>query len=260
MKLIDCTLYTGKPKGGIPGTAPGVYGHNQWRVLPDDVLSMSETKLHEWLDTIPRTLPILIDVEPIFVKAEALNFSDPISAYWQVRHMLTLIRRRREDLKLWIYVGGRFWGYVDKKLWSQHPQVLLRTILVSRMYDDALCDGIAAESYPPRWEIKDSAGRVIGYDEARTIETMGIFFSRLRGDLSAWTNETPIMPVLGTHFLTGSAHHKMLATTFKGVLRQCTTVFPEAMVCGGIKFKTDQKYERHLRWEEHSDLFEEAKP
>jgi hypothetical protein len=237
---------------------PGAYGHNQWRTIEDDVLSMSDAKLHGWLDTLPRTIPVLLDVEPIFDMAESLNYSDPASAYWQVRHMLTLIRRRRDDIKLWIYTGGRFWGYVDKTMWNQHPQVLLRTILVSRMYDDALCDGIAAEAYPPRWETKD-AGGIVHHDEARTIELMGIFFSRLRPSLDMWTNETPVMPVLGTHFLTGSAHHRMLASTWKGVLRQCESVFKEAMVWGGIKFKTNQRYERHLRYEEHADFFEEVR-
>jgi hypothetical protein len=260
MKLIDCTVYTDKPKDGIPGTIPGVYEGRAWRAQPDDHLSWSQDKLIAWARSLPKNAPVLLDVEPIFNTAEKLNFRDPITAYWQIADMLKVIRGARDDVKLWLYTGGRFWGYVDKREWNQHPQMLLRYVLVSRLYDQALCDGLAHEAYPPRWVKSASSAGDVAYDEDRTVETMGMFFARLANELAPWTNSTPIMPVLGTNFLSGQQHHTMPASTFSRVREQCARHFDMAMVWGGVEFNQNGSQKRLRTFAENAAFFEDSKP
>jgi hypothetical protein len=168
---------------------------------------------------------------------------------------LSIIRKAGPDVGVWVYTGGRFWGYVDRREWNQHPQMLLRKVLVSRLYDKGVCDGSAEEAYPPRW----TKGPDKVYDEDRTVETMGTFFGRLRNELDPWTNSTPIMPVLGTLFLSGQSHHSMPASTFKRVREQCARHFNAAMVWGGVALNPQGIQTKLLAFADNASFFESAR-
>jgi hypothetical protein len=259
MKLVDCTVYLNKPKGGIPGTLPGVYEGRAWRAQPEDHLSLNQEKLTRWVDGLHTQARVLMDVEPIFNTSERLNSKNPTAAFRHIEQMLRIIRKARPDVGVWVYTGGRFWGYVDNRDWNQHPQMLLRYVLVGTLRTMDLCMGLAHEAYPPRWT---RAGRTVHesvYDEDRTVETMGIFFARLNSELEPWMNGCPIMPVLGTLFQSGQVHHPMPASTFRRVREQCANHFKAAMVWGGVELDAQGRQKRLIPYPEHAAFFEEMK-
>jgi hypothetical protein len=259
MKLIDCTVYANKPKGGIPGTLPGVWVDRPWRTHPEDALSWSTERLRLWAESQPKGLPVLFDVEPIFNASERLNHESPEPAEIQVSQMLRVIRDVRPDLRLWIYTGGWFWPRVRKDHWGQHPQMRLRKVLVRGLYEDGLCEGSAEEAYPI-YAVHRTGPLRGTYNEAETLELMFTFFANLQSSMERWTRKTPLMPVLGTLFITGGSKHPMPASTFRGCAKLCAARFEQAMVWGGPVIRPDGTQARLREFAEHADFFgEEAR-
>lgn len=133
----------------------------------------------------------------------------------------------------------------------------LRKVLVRGLYEDGLCEGSAEEAYPIY--ATHRTGAAIGaYNEAETLELMFTFFANLESSMKRWTQQTPLMPVLGTVFITGGSHHPMPASTFKGCVKLCAARFEEAMVWGGSVLRQDGSEARRREYDEHEEFFGEA--
>jgi hypothetical protein len=254
MKLIDCTVYTNKPKGGIPGTIPGKWEDRAWRPTEQIANRSDRKKTQAWAASLDKDLPVLVDLEPMLMAGGSLG---------DLMELLGDIRDTRRDLKLVCYVGGRLWPHIDKACWhpqvgGSNPQVLRAQVLIGELHRAGLCDGIGAEAYPPA--MIALVHGIATLNEPLIARYMAIFFSNLRAELEPFLPHCPVVPVLGTQFVSGNSTTPMPASVFRRVRDECAARFDVAMVWGGIDFNEDGTQKRLRAYAENAAYFEETKP
>jgi hypothetical protein len=254
MKLIDCTFYANKPKGGIPGTEPGVYSDRAWRPTEKAAHTSDRKKTKAWAASIPHKRPVMVDLEPMLMAGGGLG---------DIMELLGDIRDTRKDLTVYVYVGGRLWPHIDAKVWhpkagGSHPQVLRAQCLIGEMHRIGLCDGLAAEAYPPA--LVAHVNRTPVLNEPLIRRYMTLFFSNIREELEPFLPHCPIIPTLAPHFASGGSTVPMPASLFRAVRDECASRFDVALLWGGIDFNEDGTQKRVRNYAENADFFEDAKP
>lgn len=254
MKLIDCTSYANKPKGGIPGTEPGVYSDRAWRPNEKAAHTSDRKRTVAWAAAIPHKRTVMVDLEPMLMAGGGLG---------DIMELLGDIRDTRKDLTVYVYVGGRLWPHIDDDVWhpskgGSHPQVLRAQCLIGEMHRIGLCDGLAVEAYPPAMMAK--VGGVEILNEPLIRRYMAIFFDNVCPDLRPFVPHCPIIPTLAPHFASGDSTVPMPASVFRAVFNECYVRFDIALLWGGIDFNKDGTQKRVRNYAENADFFEDAKP
>lgn len=254
MRLIDCTVYAGKPKGGIPGTEPGVYDDRSWRPNPKAAHTSDRKRTKAWAAAIPHKRNVMVDLEPMLMAGGGLG---------DIMALLGDIKDTRKDLTVYVYVGGRLWPHIDADVWhplkgGSHPQVLRAQVLIGEMHRIGLCDGLAVEAYPPAMMVKVQGAEIV--NEPLIRRYMGLYFGNVRAELEPFVPHCPIIPTLAPHFASGGSTVPMPSSVFRAVRDECASRFDIALLWGGIDFNEDGTQKRVRTYAENLDFFEDAKP